>query len=402
MTNKTIKTIQTVAKNIKNLSKGGYDVSQVVYKPDLTTYEDLLNDLERTIDRVITLSKTRNQFMDISSFNERKSILENLNFIHDKVKNSDIFLVELDALKSDIKHFAYIEYTKTGTTNIKNEVEKLKKEKNNLIKAKNQLVRATKTVSNNIERSRTSIEQSSENQKALNILGKVIEIHNEQLEKQDKKYKQYDKDIATYKNEKITTLEKIDAEHKTLLENAEGVIDKATKAMKLGEASGISAAFQSQYNEIKGNKNKGFWKFLNMFVGEKSWVWGAFLFSIIAIGIGIWLGIGAESLSINVVIARLSLIFISLTSASFCAGQYIKISNTATDYAYKVSLAKSIIAFSEQLKNDEPNDTSYQDYIKKILDEIHQHPLRNYKKQESVTIVEKIVKKVKKELSGDN
>jgi len=59
-----------------------------------------------------------------------------------------------------------------------------------------------------------------------------------------------------------------------------------------------------------------------------------------------------------------------------------------------VSLAKSIIAFSEQLKNSDEKDTSYQDYIKRILDEIHQHPLRNYKQQESVAPIEKIVEKV--------
>jgi hypothetical protein len=40
-----------------------------------------------------------------------------------------------------------------------------------------------------------------------------------------------------------------------------------------------------------------------------------------------------------------------------------------------------MIGFSEHLKSDDEQDTSYQDYMKKMLDEIHQHPLKNHKKQ---------------------
>ncbi len=93
--------------------------------------------------------------------------------------------------------------------------------------------------------------------------------------------------------------------------------------------------------------------------------------------------------------ARISLVLLPLTGAWFCAGQYAKLKNLAEDYAYKTMLVQSIIGFSEQLKNSDDSDTSYQIYIKKMLDEIHQHPLKNHKKQEQITPYKKIAELVK-------
>ncbi len=381
----TIKNIQLVAENIKSFSKEVYDLSEIVYEPDKATFADLLNDLERTINRIIILAKTRNQFEDISSFKERKSILDNLNKIHDKVKKSDNFLLELDSLKSDIRHFAYIDYTKTSTTVIKAEVEKLIRKQKELIAKKNQLVRTINTVSNNVDKTKENIEQSEKNRIYLDNLAKTLEKHNKQIQKQDEKYKQYDVKIETYTGEKKKALDQVDR-----------ITEKAREAMRLGVAAGISAAFQAQYDEIKGkpSKNKWYSWFINLFIGARIWVCAALLFASVAIGIGVWMGIEVD-LKINTIVARLSLIFISLSVTGFCARQYVKRSDIATDYAYKSTLAKSIDAFSEKLKNKEDeNDTSYKNYITKILDEIHQHPLANHKKQFDATLIEKIVGKV--------
>lgn len=150
--------------------------------------------------------------------------------------------------------------------------------------------------------------------------------------------------------------------------------------MKLGEASGISAGLQSQYNEIKGIRKDGRLRILNTFLGARVWIWGATAFTLIALSIGLWVGLVDGDLKPNILVSRTLIIFISLSGAWFCAGQYVKTSNIASDYAYKVSLAKSIVAFSDQLKVKNSDDASYKEYMKKVLDEIHQHPLRSYKK----------------------
>lgn len=390
MNDTIITKIKNATLSIKRLPKDGYTLSKIIDETEDITFKNLLIDLDRVINRLTTLCNTRSQFKDISSLEERKSILKKLKLVKEKIKKSDNFLIELDNLKLEIRHFAYIDYTKQYATNIKTEVDKLSIEKNKLVKEKNELIRAVSTISNNVEKSKINIEQSKENQNSLKNLGKTIEKHSEQLSQQKIKHKQYNDEIKKYKNEKNTALKEV-----------ENIKKEAKNAMKLGEASGISAALQAQYDEIKGKKKTGFNSIFNIFIGARVWVLGALLFGIAAIGLGIWLGISGD-LKNSVIVARISLIFISLTGAWFCAGQYVKISNIATDYAYKVSLAKSIVAFSEQLKNGDATDTSYQDYIKKILDEIHQHPLRNYKQQESVTPIEKIVEKVLERMPKKN
>ncbi len=389
MTNTTITRIKKNATSIKDLPRGDYTLSKIIDEIEGITFKNLFVDLDRVVNRLITLCNTRNQFTDISSLQERKSILEKLKLVKNKVKKGGNFLTELDNLKLEIRHFAYIDYTKIYATDIKTEVEKLRAEKNKLVKEKNELIKAVKVVSNNVEKSKINIEQSKDNQNSLKSLGKTIEKYSEQLSQQKIRHQQYNDDIKKYRNEKNTALKEI-----------KSIKEEAKNAMKLGEASGISAALQAQYNEIKGKKQTGLKSIFNIFIGARVWVWGALLFGFIAIGLGIWLGISGD-LKNSVVVARISLIFISLTGAWFCAGQYVKISNIATDYAYKVSLAKSIVAFSEQLKNNDKKDTNYQNYIKKILNEIHQHPLRNYKQQESVTPIEKIVEKVLEKINQE-
>lgn len=390
MTDTTINSIKKTVISIKDLPRDAYTLSKIIDEVEDVTFKKLFIDLDRVVSRLLALCQTRNQFKDISSFQERKSILEKLKLVKDKIKKNANFLKELDNLKLEIRHFAYIDYTKLYATDIKTEIDKLRVEKNKLIKEKNELIRAVRTISNNVEKSQININQSKDNQIFLKNLSGAIKNHSDQLSQQKIKHKQYNDEIKSYRNEKNTALKEV-----------ERIKEEAKNAMKLGEASGVSAALQAQYDEIKGKKQTGLNSVFNIFIGARIWVLGALLFGLIAIGLGVWLGISGD-LENSIIVARISLIFISLTGAWFCAGQYVKISNIATDYAYKVSLAKSIVAFSEQFKNEDENDTSYQDYIKKILDEIHQHPLRDHKQQESVAPIEKIVEKVLERIPKNN
>ncbi len=81
-----------------------------------------------------------------------------------------------------------------------------------------------------------------------------------------------------------------------------------------------------------------------------------------------------------------------VTRAWFCAGHYIKIKNIAEDYAYKTVLAESIVGFSEQLKDSDDNKI-YQDYMEKMLTEIHHHLLKNHKKHEKTSAYDDLYSK---------
>lgn len=112
--------------------------------------------------------------------------------------------------------------------------------------------------------------------------------------------------------------------------------------------------------------------------------------------------IESNDLNFNVIFARLSTLALPIAGTWFCAEQYIKIKNIAEDYAYKTVLVESMIGFSEQLKDKNDNDETYKTYMEKMLNEIHQHPLKNHKKQEIANPYKKILDDVENLISKNN
>jgi hypothetical protein len=106
------------------------------------------------------------------------------------------------------------------------------------------------------------------------------------------------------------------------------------------------------------------------------WLRFAGAFILIAIALTAWFISINQSTDLNTTLARISIISLPFAGAWFCAGQYTKLKNIAEDYAYKTMLAQSIIGFSEQLKDKDDNNEAYKTYMKKMLDEIHQHPVK--------------------------
>lgn len=158
------------------------------------------------------------------------------------------------------------------------------------------------------------------------------------------------------------------------------LIRTAEQALNLKSAEGISAAFASQY---KTANNK--WIALG-------WIAGAAICIIGAVAVTIWIAFGnltADNHGISLITARIVAVAITVTGATFCAKQYIKQKNIAEDYAYKSVLAKSIIAFAERLKEEsDENSDIVANYLKKVLDEIHQDPLRKRDmKEEPVSVI---------------
>ena len=93
-------------------------------------------------------------------------------------------------------------------------------------------------------------------------------------------------------------------------------------------------------------------------------------------------------------VGRFSMIPLTIYAAYYCASQYNKQNILSNDYAYKTTLAKSMVAFSEELKKD---PEKYQEYITTVLKEIHQDPLRKREKghedsdQEATKLVNKVL-----------
>jgi hypothetical protein len=172
-------------------------------------------------------------------------------------------------------------------------------------------------------------------------------------------------------------------------------LEEAKTALGYKKAEGISGAFQAQ---LEKRPNGHLWLFSAIpFVLMSIYMSYEFIELLNDKAI-----VGKLTFDLFFVLARLSTILMPISVAWFCAGQYTKLRNIAEDYAYKTMLAQSIIGFSEQLKSTDDSDTSYQDYMKKMLNEIHQHPLKNHKRQEKVNPYKKTLDDFKNLLSKNN
>ena len=192
---------------------------------------------------------------------------------------------------------------------------------------------------------------SQDIEKILNgakLLVDSIKKYEEEAEEKRLSIETFSKNIDEYKK-RISDLENsakaIIAKEKTINE----LIQSAEKALNLKSAEGISAAFASQY--VKASS----WQTTAL------WLSASFLFIVMAIGGIVWLVLedyNIDSHGVSLIIARILAVSITVAAAIFCAKQYIKQKNIAEDYAYKAVLSKSIIAFTDKLKEksgDNPN-----------------------------------------------
>lgn len=92
--------------------------------------------------------------------------------------------------------------------------------------------------------------------------------------------------------------------------------------------------------------------------------------------IGVWLINGNhqvsnenDSTTLMQIVGKISMIPLLVTATVFCAKQYTKQRNLFEDYAYKRTLAQSMVTFSEELR--EKDSERYREYLSMVLSEIH-------------------------------
>lgn len=387
--------------------------------------KELYAELDEILTDITTLTKKPKQFLKLSNHEERNSIYNELTNIDNTIEDPDHVVVYLDKLKVLIRQF-HIKYTndrfvefdaelseltakkQTFSVQLKKLEESLSKTLGNgnkskgilesLQKQQNELdesIESTISVENNLRQkienfnSKTKhmseIEQQIESKKAtIDDFVKKIVNRDQELEEQTVKT-----DIFSEKLKQFTT------EREELLQTAEDLIKEAKTALGYKKAEGIAAAFRNRLQKLEPEE-AGIWKKLSL--PSVLWLIGAIAFAAGAMFLSYEfieaIQKEGEMLSFNIIFARLSALALPIAGAWFCAGQYTKIKNIAEDYAYKTVLVESMIGFSEHLKNDNDMDVSYQNYMIKILDEIHRHPLQNHKKQEDDNLHTNLMNKI--------
>lgn len=187
-----------------------------------------------------------------------------------------------------------------------------------------------------------------------------ISEHQKQIEKQNAQFEVFKE-----------TLDKNTTEQQLYLENALKLIEQSKLALNYTTSVGLGASFDAQCERLTGK-----W-------GYKLWGWlVASVVSILGIiAIGIWLittqhsqGNGDYSLIWIQIFGKLSMIPLLVTATIFCANQYTKQKGLLEEYSYKLRLAQSMVAFSEELR--EKDSEKYKEYLSSVLKEILKDPLR--------------------------
>ena len=377
------------------------------------------------------LTRAHNLFLKLSTYANRNDIKSHLTNINTYLKNRNTanIVSELDWLKSNLRTYClrldrdrYLDFnteidelrrkailledeikktqqrlSEVGTTY--SEIQSKREEYNTIISeltsTKDSFIEElnvfttefgeykelTKKAKNNETEIATSLESANKNLEKFNEFITRIDEREQTLAKQAVSTTTYESKLNEYTQEHITKLEE-----------AKQLIEEAKTALHYKNAEGLSAAFSHQL-DTASNKHARLW-----------WLGGAIIFILATLSIGIWIVTGwglNESVDQNQMIlnlvGRLSMIPFTIAGAIFCANQYTKQKNIIEDYAYKTTIAKSIIAFSEELRSKDPE--RYAEYISTILREIHQDPLRKRVKdkedftlnKDSAGLIEKVI-----------
>ncbi len=415
----------------KRLKDQGADMNVGQYGSES---EYSLNSLVGGIKNILTdisfLVNSHNVFVKLSTFTERSAIYSYLDSLNMYIENSNHanIATQLDLLKVSLRCYN-LRSDKDRYLEFSNEIDKLRKVAIQL-EDEIRIVKENVTLSDTTYKQITAIKEQFDQQlieleaNKNNFISKVDSFTNEfesfqtlakkatdnealisqKLENVKESEAAFDEFIAEIdKREKQlvsqkeqtdkydSALIKYTEEHNLKLSEAQTLIKKALIALQYSTAEGISAAFQAQYDLANKPESK------------KYWIWGAVSFMVITIGLGLWIvgGWGIESADKTYsLIGRLTMIPFTLLGALFCANQYVRQKNIIEDYAYKSVLSKSIVAFSEELR--EKDQERYAEYISTVLKEIHQDPLRRRGKEkdevslkDSAGIVDKIIELAK-------
>lgn len=378
-------------------SEKEYSINTIIY-----TVQNLLSDLAYLI-------HAHNVFLSLFTYNERMNVKNHLNQIYNHLHNRNHFFVvpEIEALKSLIRVWnvridkrkleAYneeierIKHIKTSLNDDINDIKSLLEQVNSVyagiqeykIGVNNSIAELSRQqeglknllmdeeaelskVKDYVNRSRTNeqtisqnLEDAKRHKKTFDEFVAKISEREEILQKQAEQTEKYNEALNNYS-----------AEYTNKLEEAQHLIQTAKEALRYKNAEGLSAAYSAQLTEAQNKWRLGLW------------LAGAISFLLITLLIGMWIMLGwgidqttsTENQMLLNLIGRLSMIPFTVTGSIFCANQYTKQKNLIEDYAYKTTIAKSMVAFSEELRGKDPE--RYTEYISTILKEIHQDPLR--------------------------
>jgi hypothetical protein len=370
----------------------------------------LLGGIQNIITDLIYLVENPATFIRLSTYEDRQSIHQYLSLLFDDTNHYDFSAIasQLDSLKivlhpynlpTDeqrmIVYLQKIDELTQQTEHLTQVLKEAREQEKDINEIYNLVSEQAEEISNKKKAITTSLKQSKTIEEQLKTLKEDLEavakeIHtlnstSSSLKDETIAYKDEVKEFAEEISEHQKQIEKQNAQfevfqetfdknttdQKLYLEDALKLIEQSKLALNYTTSVGLGASFDAQCKYLTG-----IW-------GYKLWGWlVASVISILGIiAIGIWLittqhsqGNGDYSLIWIQIFGKLSMIPLLITATIFCANQYTKQKGLLEDYSYKLRLAQSMVAFSEELR--EKDSEKYKEYLSNVLKEILKDPLR--------------------------
>lgn len=370
----------------------------------------LLGGIQNIITDLIYLVENPATFIRLSTYEDRQSINQYLSLLFDDTNHCDFSDIasQLDSLKivlhpynlltDEQRMIVYqqkIDELTQQTEHLTQVLKEAREQEKDINEIYNLVSEQVEEISNKKKAITTSLEQSKAIEEQLKTLKEDLEAvakeiralnsTSSSLKDETIAYKDEVKDFAEEISEHQKqidkqnaqfevfqeTLDKNTTEQKQYLEDAIKLIEQSKLALNYTTSVGLGASFDAQCERLTGK-----W-------GYKLWGWlVASVVSILGIiAIGIWLittqhslGNGDYSLIWIQIFGKLSMIPLLVTATIFCANQYSKQKGLLEEYSYKLRLAQSMVAFSEELR--EKDSEKYKEYLSNVLKEILKDPLR--------------------------
>jgi len=305
------------------------------------------------------LVRAPKNFAKISTYEERQQILNLLQNIPNYMNNADFHNAanSIDQLKIIIRSYQ-IRVSSESKAILEERLDELNAISSDL---EDKATRATELLSKMHDLAENSLGQhqsiqellsaATSHEAAIAAFVQQIEARSSQLGEQQQSTEEYEQQLSDYKIQRGQEMEKA----KDLIEKAKSALDHTT-------AAGISAAFNERY---KAEKN---WltASLNLF-----WLLGAGLLIAAAGYVGYLVLEMNEEITSGTSLTRFAIMSVAVSAAVFCANRYVRYRNIREDYGYKSVLAKSMSAFLDQFQGEEREL-----YLKTVLQQLFQDPLR--------------------------
>ena len=320
------------------------------------TIRDIVAEINSILTGISALTRAPKQFIQKSTHFERKQLLESLGNLYESIES-----VDPDRSVSAIDEIKPV-FRNLGVCYTDEWLESFDEHVNEVQQASSSLSQHIATIENQIAGVEHDVDTSRRHMEVVDDFRKKIVDRELQLENQEAATVQYQK-----------KLEAFETEHKRHISEAKELIKSAKHALGYTTAEGLSAAFAEQYKKAD-----------NVWL-KVGWVLAAGGFVTAAVLLGIQITTEEQTTRLEVVVSRIFVLSVLISAAVFSARQYVRQKNIAEDYAYKAVLAKSIVGFSDQLttENDE-EDGNHSYYMRKVLDQIHQDPLRKHAQKDSL------------------